>query len=351
LSRIKRLLLASTLALAAAGLAACFGGGSGVDLQKLIDQTFSGNKTVNSGKLGVSLKVRATGSQGGSFEVTLTGPFEGKGKRVPRFDLTASLSGSGGGQNLSFTGGLLSTGDAAFVSYQGTDYQVDPNTFNQFKSQYESQAAASKRKSNANPFGKLGIKPRNWLTNLKDEGTETVGGAETIHVSGDADIGRVIGDFKKLLGAAGRLGLPAGARLPDAGQLDQARKAVKEAHFDIYSGKSDKILRKLEASLKIEPPAGSGPSSVDVDFSITLSDLNKPQTVKAPSGAKPLSDLLGKLGIGALGGISGGGGGSIGGAGGTPGGAPGNTKSQQYLECLQKAQGQAAIQDCASVLQ
>ena len=33
-------------------------------------------------------------------------------------------------------------------------------------------------------------------------------------------------------------------------------------------------------------------TSVNVDFAVTLSDVNQPQTITAPSGAKPLTDLL-----------------------------------------------------------
>jgi hypothetical protein len=341
--RIKPLLAALAVAAVAAGLVACGGGGGGGNAQKVIDATFSGHKKVSSGKIDLVLTVKATGVGGGSFDAKLSGPFEGKAKRFPKFDLTASLSGSGGGQNISFSGGLLSTGDSAFVNYQGTNYKIDDNTFGQFKSQYESQAAtAGKKKSAANPFGRLGIHPKAWLTNLKDEGTATVGGAQTIHVSGDADVAKVIADLKKLLGSASKLGLPSTATLPDASQLDQVTKAIKSAHFDVFTGKDDKILRKLETTLTIQPPAKSGPSKVELHFSLTFSDLNKPQTVTAPSGAKPLADLLGKFSIGGFGGAGG---------GAVPGGGPSPDQSQKYLQCLQQASGQSAIADCAKVLQ
>ena len=352
--RIKHFLAALAVAVTAAGLAACGGGGGG-DAQKVINDTFSGHKNVNSGKIDLALTVKATGAQAGSFEAKLSGPFEGKAKKFPKFDLMASLSGSGGGQNISFSGGLLSTGDSAFINYQGTDYKVDDNVFTQFKSQYESQAATSKGKSSTNPFSRLGVHPKSWLTNLKDEGTVSVGGADTIHISGDADVNKAVADFKKILGVAGSLGLPSSSRLPNASQLDQVTKAIKSAHFDIYSGKDDKTLRKLATTLTIQPPAGVGPSSIEVNFSITFSDLNKPQTVTPPSNSKPLADLISKFGASALGGALGGAAGgssstSPPGAG-APGGGPSSAQSQKYLQCLQQAKDQSAIAGCASVLQ
>ena len=47
---------------------------------------------------------------------------------------------------------------------------------------------SDKNQSNNFNFAQLGINPRDWIENPKNEGTEDVGGAETIHVS--ADVGR-----------------------------------------------------------------------------------------------------------------------------------------------------------------
>jgi len=67
----------------------------------------------------------------------------------------------------------------------------------------------------------------------------------------------------------------------------------------------DHLLHKLGLALTITPPANSnsGVSSVTVNFSVTLSDINQTQTITAPTNAKPISGLLGQLGIGGLGAI------------------------------------------------
>ena len=61
-------------------------------------------------------------------------------------------------------------------------------------------------------------------------------------------------------------------------------------------------MRRITAQLTIEPPAGSGsgPKEVDLNFDLTLSDVNQPQTIEAPSEAKPLNDLFRQLGINPL---------------------------------------------------
>jgi hypothetical protein len=124
---------------------------------------------------------------------------------------------------------------------------------------------------------------------------------------------------------------------------------VESADFDIYSGADDDILRKLEASVSINPPDAEGaPDSVDFTFAITLSDLNEPQTISAPSGAQPLGDLLQQFGVdpSQLGALEAAGGSSGSGSGG--GGT--SQASQAYLDCLADAQGQEALDECAALL-
>ena len=149
--------------------------------------------------------------------------------------------------------------------------------------------------------------------------------------------------------------------LPSASQLDQVKSAIKTAHFDLYSGKDDHILRRLTVNLSIVPPAGqgNGVSSVDVTLDVTLGKVNESQTINAPSGAKPLSALLSQLGVngsslgalGALGGVPGAG---IAGAGtptsppsGAPSGAAGGASAaqlQKYLKCVQKSSNPTSCQ-------
>jgi hypothetical protein len=111
------------------------------------------------------------------------------------------------------------------------------------------------------------------------------------------------------------------------------------------------VLRKLSLSLTVVPPesANAQVSSVSLDFSLTLSDVNETQSIEAPSGAKPISNLLQQLGIGGVGPL-----GSLGSTGG--GGAPdagsggGGGASQAYLNCIQGAQTAAEFNKCGQSL-
>jgi hypothetical protein len=369
LTRIRLLFVACMFAVLATGLVACGGGdnggGGGEDPQKVLDQTFSGdNEKVTSGDLDISLKVDAKGESGGNFDVSLSGPFESQGeKQIPKLDLSLSADSSGASSaDEHFDGGLISTGDAAFVSYKGTDYEVDQSLFDQFKSQFES--ATGQQQQSQQSFGdffkQLGIDdPKSLLTNLSNEGTADVEGTETNHISGDVDVAKAVDGFKSLLGSASLLQQLGGssADLPSADQLNQVADAVKQAHFDIYSGADDHILRRLTIALSIEPKSGSL-SKADIDFDFTLGGVNESQTIEAPSNAKPFKDLLSALGVpasalGQLGTLGlGAGQGSSGGTGNTSPVTPPSVDTQaaqKYLQCISQASSAADLQQCQSL--
>jgi hypothetical protein len=375
LTRLRLLLPIAVLVLLAATLAACGSsgdsGGGGEDPNTVLDQTFSGNTDpVKSGDLSLKLDVNVEGDQGGSLNAELSGPFESQGdNKVPKLDFDVSASGSAQGQSLNFDGGLISTGDAAYVNYKGDDYQVDQSLFDRFKQSVEQ--AAGQQQSDSSPnnakqlLQQLGIKdPKELLTNLQNDGTSDVEGTETNHISGDLDVDRLVDSLKSLITAQSALGALGGAaspQIPDASQLDQIKGAVKTAHFDLYSGTDDHILRRLTLDLSVEPTSGTT-KKVDINFDISFGKVNESQTIEAPSNPKPFSDLLSALGVpaqlldqlggGALGNL---GGGSSGGTGSsTPsvpdlGGSAQAQQAQKYLQCIAKANSSADLQNCQSL--
>jgi hypothetical protein len=163
---------------------------------------------------------------------------------------------------------------------------------------------------------------------------------------------KLVDDLDKLLGKTGQLGLSRQQRqqlpqsLPESVKK-QIRDGVKGAKIDVYTGKKDKILRKLRVVLDFEVAKNlqtqtSGISAGNVDFTVEASDINEPQEIEAPKNARPLSELRQQLGaIGAL--PNGGGTGGSGSSGQSP-------KTRRYLECVQNAVGVKQIDACAALL-
>jgi hypothetical protein len=365
-----RLFIAISLfAALAAALVACGGGGGGgggEDPNKVLDQTFgAGHQAVKSADLSLKLSVSATGSQGGSFTASVSGPFESEGKgKVPKLDIDVTANGSGNGQNISFDGGLISTGDAAYVSYKGTDYQVSPALFAQYK-QLLQQTASQQQGNQSTPgqlLKQLGIEnPKDLLTNLKNDGTADVEGTTTDHISGDLDVGKLVDSLKNALSGASALGALGGntSQLPSPAQLDQVKGAIKTAHFDLYSGQDDHTLRRLTLQISVEPPSGTT-KKLDLSFDLTLGKVNESQTISAPTNAKPFAQLLRQFGIspsqlgslGSLGAVPGTGISGQGTPSSPPSGAPSAANAQQaqkYLQCISKASTAADLQKCQAL--
>ncbi len=370
MTRIRTGLIVCALALPIpAAIAGCGGDdeSSGDDPQTVLDETFNNDTKVSSGDLTLNASVTAEGDQGGQFDVSLSGPFQGDPDQpdsLPQLDWTASLSGEGAGQSIDFSGGLVVTEDNAFVEYKDQAYEVGSDTFTQLRDQIEAQAdtgtdesaggfqeqcATALEQAGATDTSACDIDLESWLTNLTNEGNEDVGGADTVHIAGDADIDTILTDIGNLVSE-----IPGAASQGfDPSQLGAASGAVTDASIDVYSGVDDHVLRKLDVNLTIDPSAIAGGellpvSNIQISFSVEIAGVNEEQTIEAPSGAKPLDELLSDLGVspGALGGALGGAG-ALGGGGGA---GAGGGDTDAYFQCLQDASTPEAINDCASQL-
>ena len=327
------------------------------DPQTVLEETFNNDTRVTSGDLSLTASISADGEQGGNLEASLSGPFQGDPddeNAIPQLDWTASVSGEGAGESIDFSGGLVVTEDNAYVEYQDEAYEVGSGEFAQLREQFEAQAqeagdsgesegtfqeqCASAIEQAGGDASACDIDISSWLTNLTDEGTEDVGGTETTHVAGDADVDQIIADVGELVTS-----IP-GAETQgfDPAQLGALSGAVTEASIDVYSGTEDQELRKLEVNLAVDPsalaPEGAIPiSNIQVAFALEIDALNEPQEIEAPADAKPISELLGDTGIdpSALGDLA------------DPSGASGDA----FQQCMQQAATPEEISACASELQ
>ncbi|HEX5984732.1 MAG TPA: hypothetical protein VFY69_11045 [Solirubrobacterales bacterium] len=374
MSRIRIFALFAILAALMTTFAACGGGdddggGSGnEDPQQVVES--ASLKGLKSAELDMSLHVEAKGEEGGEVDITLSGPFEEMGKgELPQADMTLALDGSSQGEDINFEGGITLLTDRGFVDYEGTAYEVDPTTFGFLRSALEQaqQQQGGEEDITACQKAAEGIKFSQFADNLESEGGADVEGTSTTKVSGDLSVSGAIDALIKLtenpacasqLETAGPLPL---SELEEAkGQLS---KAIEKAHVELYVGEDD-IVRKMAAELVIAPP-GAADEKVELEMEITLSGVNEEQSFEAPSDAKPLEGLYKELGVnplelleategegleGLLEGIIGGAssGGSSG--GGSSSGGSGDLGTSG-ARCLQEAESQAELQECAKLLE
>ena len=149
--------------------------------------------------------------------------------------------------------------------------------------------------------------PRKWLTDPKNEGDAKVGDEDTIKITGGVDVSALLDDVNNALEKASSLGLDQAGQVPERiteAQKRQVIEAVKDPRVEIYTGKEDKILRRMLVNLGIEDTAGT---SGTVAFDVSITDLNEDQEIAEPADAKPFDELLGQLGGLGLGGLGAGG--------------------------------------------
>jgi hypothetical protein len=357
--RLISLLLVALASAAALALSACGGGnGDSGDAKALLKESFS--KPLHSANVSLDLSAKIDGvpqlSQPISFK--MTGPYESQGpKKVPKLDWDINVSG--GGQT--FSGGIISTGDNAYVSFQGQNYEVGQ----QLVQQYEQQLASQTKSPTS--LKQYGIDPANWIRDAKQEGDEDVAGTATTKVTGTLDIEKLLTDVNTLIEKAGPAmgSTPTQKLTPD--QIKQVKDVVQDPKFEAFVAKDDKTLRRLSTTINFKIPENkrsqaSGATGGNVNFSIQFANVGQPAQVTAPTNTKPLSELQQQLqqsggGLGGLGGSgssgssgSGGSGSSGSGSSGS-GSAPSSQAFQKYADCLQKASGdQAAIQKCSDLL-
>ncbi len=347
------------LAVAACGSSSGGSGGSGSsgNAQSLLKQTFASGKPVKSGVLGVSVTLNPSGSSTFTTPISfsINGPFQSRGAgKLPQSNFTIAVSALGRKGQL----GIVSTGTGGYVTLQGAAYQLPAADLQRLESGFSSVGGSSQ---GGGGLSGLGINPQHWLTNASVVGSDTIGGTDTTHIRAGVNVSALLQDINTLLGkASSSTGTKLPSSIPQATQQKVAA-AVKNATVDVWTGKSDKVLRKLSLNLNV-PVTGrlstlaGGMTSAGIGLTLQYSDVNQPQTIAAPSNVQPYSEFTTKLRsvlTGIEGSVGAGALGSTGSAGstGSSGSAATTDKIKKYSQCIQSAgQDVLKMQKCASVL-
>lgn len=347
------------------GLAACGSSPSG-DATKLLQQTFSGSHKVNSGNLSLSLGITPSGSTTlkGPITVSFGGPFQSLGPgKLPQSNFSVSISALGRSGSLA----ILSTGSNGYVTLQGTSYQLPQATFQRLESSFSQIASSTPgASSGSSTLNKLGIHPLNWLVNPTIVGDESVGGTNTTHIRADINVSALLGDLNTFLEKASTLGVSGASRLSSgipAATRQKIASEIKNPSFDVWTGKSDKTVRKLQVNLTL-PVSGQistalgGLRSAAIGLSMQYANLNQPQTITAPTTVRPYSEFAAKVRDfvqslqSGLGGLAGGASSGSSGSSTTGSSSAGSSGSiQAYTQCVQAAGSDVTkLQQCAPLL-
>jgi hypothetical protein len=245
--------------------------------EELLRSAFKGGD-IDSTAFSARLSIDVQGQRG---SVAISGAFErGAVNDVPEVEVSAEVSAPG----LQVEGGFVSLGDEAYFTQGNAGWRVPGEVWAPVVGAVAKGAAAQPQSL------PLPVDPQSWLRSVESEGTETIDGAETTHVSATLDPERAVQDLLDAVRAAGR-------PVPDAADLE---KAVESAEFDAWIGTTDRVVRRLEAGVAF---AEAGELSLDLE----LSGVNQPQDIKAPAKVQPgvPDGLFGQFAQGMMAGISG----------------------------------------------
>ena len=241
----------------------------------MLSETAENLADVRSGVLDFRLSGEASGDKGsdGAVGFSLKGPFslpKGEGE-LPVTDIAYSRFAGGNRDDTRIT----STGAKAFITVDGTAYELGP------EQEKELTGVAG------GGGGLEALQVDRWV---KDPKVSDVGdGAQKL--SGDLDV---------VAAANGLLALGGGKKI-EGRDADQLEKAVESASLELWTGKEDRVLRRLLIRMKLgfdkapEEVRKRLQSFGGADFTLDfrLADANTPVKVTAPKGAKPLAALGG----------------------------------------------------------
>ena len=204
-----------------------------------------------------------------AFRLRLSGAFErGAANDVPKFAVDVHMAGQGQRAR----GGLVSLGERAFFTRGDVGWRVPAAAWGPI--------VEGVSRGGGLPFQ---IDPNAWVREVKSEGTESVGGVETDHVTAVVDPKAMLGDLNEVTNSRSTV------------------RGLERASLDAWVGADDQILRRLSVQLVYA-------KSARITIDVRLSNVNKPQEIEAPSrvlqGAP--GGLLGQFAGGVVRGATGG---------------------------------------------
>jgi hypothetical protein len=203
--------------------------------------------------------------------VALAGPYKANGaNKLPSLDWTIHVAGG----PKAIDGELISTGDDAFIKYDGQTYEAGRAAVAKLQAQ-----AAQQGSLRSVDIAQLTRQMRSWFPDTSAQSDARLDGEAVTRVTGRLDLSKAVKDIAQMAKSG-----PAITQ-KDLNRLDTQ---VTDPRFTVDVAKSDGKLRRILATLRIR---GQGA----LRFQIRYRDVDQPVTIDAPSSGLPLSRLQQKL--------------------------------------------------------
>jgi hypothetical protein len=282
-----RAAVAGLAALVCVVLAAFGGEGGGVsDSRRALPQTAAKLGDIRSGDLSLRLVVDPR-EEGGEFGFELSGPFQlAEEGKLPVAEIEYTQLADDERETVTVT----STGDEAFVTVDGTAYELPPEQADRLRSAGSSLGGGNDGDGGGEGLGELRL--NDWIRNAESSGGDEIGGDATDKVEADLDVVAAVNDLLEL--AAGVTGE---APEIEGDEAELLRDSVRDARIEVHTGKDDRLLRLLRIEAEFDPEL---PEALDelaqaagstVEFELRIESPNDPVEVEAPANPRPFSEL------------------------------------------------------------
>lgn len=209
---------------------------------------------VESAAFSAEVSIDVEGARG---SLGLSGAFKkGAANDVPEFEVSAALRAAGE----RVEGGFVSLGDKAYFTRGDTGWRVPDEVWSPIVEAVANGAGAEPQTI------PLPVDPQSWVRSVESEGTETIDGVETTHVSATVDPERVVRDALAAMRATGQ-------QVPDAGAI---AKTVRSGKLEAWVGTDDRVVRRLDVAMAF-------PRRGELSLEFELSGVNQPQDIEAPA--------------------------------------------------------------------
>ena len=261
-------------------LALVAGCGGGDRANDILSETAANLGKIRSGDLTLRLVVSPREGTKGRVGFELRGPFALRPGRLPVAKVAyTQIAGA-----REATATFISTGTKAYAELNGKAYELPP------------ASAEIVRRAAAGIGGSGGLDSfdiRSWVEDPAVMEGGVVGGAMTEHVSADLDVVAAANGLLRLLRGLGR-----DAPTIEGAEAERLRDAVESSSFDVWSGRDDRVLRRLllNATLGFDVPDSLRRALGDVvgakvAFELAIEDPNEPVSVSPPANPLPSSQL------------------------------------------------------------
>jgi hypothetical protein len=276
----------AAVVLALFALAGCGGESGTSNPGEALSQTAAKLGEIRSGTLRFKLAVEPR-EEGGDFGFELSGPFQlGEPGALPvaRIDYTQTA----GDERETVT--LTSTGERAFVTVDGTAYELPPDRADELR-----EAGEALGGDGGGSGGLEELKIDDWIVEAESSDGGDVGGADTDKIEAELDVVAAVNDLIELSGGVGGPDLDP-VEGPEAEQL---RDAVKDAKLEVWTGDDDRLLRRLRLEADFDPSLPEGLEELaraagsKVLFELEIDGPNERVEVEQPEDPRPPSEFPG----------------------------------------------------------